>query len=236
MERVISPFVSYQAKKAFQQIIREGLLNNGRFTQIIEDELLSDERFMEQIFVLFVSRLVELQRGEPGEKGEKGETGESGEPGADGRDGADGLPGIDGADGRAGLDGIDGKDGTDGKDGENGKDGSPDTPEQIVTKLQSVKEPWLDASVIRNLPTPEIRKRSRGGGGMSDPRHESFSMSGATSVTLARDVAAGGNAIIVRYQGQTLDMTTHYTISGRTVSFTFAPVSGATISVTYWPA
>lgn len=117
-----------------------------------------------------------------------------------------------------------------------------DTPDEIVEKVNIAKEKVLQSSIKDLAETFDSLKRAirqsgggGGGGGMSLPLHESFSMNGvATSVTLTSNVAAGGNAIIVRYQGQTLDMTTHYTISGKTLSLTFTPENGTTISVTYW--
>lgn len=68
------------------------------------------------------------------------------------------------------------------------------------------------------------------------PRHESFTMNGSdTSVTLLQGVSAAGTAIIVRYQGQTLDLGSQYTVNGNKVNFTFTPINGTTISITYWP-
>lgn len=68
------------------------------------------------------------------------------------------------------------------------------------------------------------------------PLHELFTMNGAdTSVTLSAGVSAQGTALIVRYQGQTLDMTTHYTVSGNKISLLFTPENATVISVTYWP-
>lgn len=69
------------------------------------------------------------------------------------------------------------------------------------------------------------------------PIHEAFTMDGIlTSVTLTGGgVGAGGNACIVRYQGQTLDMTSQYTVNGNTITLVgFVPESGTTISITYW--
>ena len=85
-----------------------------------------------------------------------------------------------------------------------------------------------------------VRGGGTGGGGMFSaahfPLHEDFTMNGSdTSVTLSAGVAAGGNAIFVRYVGQMLDMIKHYTVSGNKVSFTFAPEKDQVISITYWP-
>lgn len=78
-----------------------------------------------------------------------------------------------------------------------------------------------------------------GGGGISAvhaPLHEEFTMDGiATTVTLSQGVGAAGKAIFaLRYQGQVLDMTTHYTVSGNVITFVgFTPDSGTIISITY---
>jgi len=75
-----------------------------------------------------------------------------------------------------------------------------------------------------NTPTP-----------MNRPLHEATTMNGILDyVTLNEAVGAGGTAVIVRYQGQTLDMTTHYTVDGNKITFTFTPDADTVISVTYW--
>lgn len=69
------------------------------------------------------------------------------------------------------------------------------------------------------------------------PLHEAFTMDGvATTVTLTQGgVGANGNAVLVRYQGQMLDMTTQFTVNGNTITLVgFTPESGTIISVTYW--
>jgi hypothetical protein len=91
----------------------------------------------------------------------------------------------------------------------------------------------------------ELRNRpvATGGGGASPfpvvhwPRHESFAMNGvATTVTLAEAVGAQGTAIFaIRYQGQVLDLGTQYTVNGNLITFTFTPLAGTTISVSYMP-
>jgi len=77
---------------------------------------------------------IQLQKGDTGEKGDKGDTGEKGKDGLNGRDGIDGLDGLNG------------------KDGENGKDGSPDTPEQIVEKINTLKN-VIERKTIKGLDT-----------------------------------------------------------------------------------
>ena len=122
-------------------------------------------------------------------------------------------------------------------------------PDAIRDKLESLSDDdRLDASAIRGLEEKleawmkEVKKQAQGGGAnasalLSQPRHEEFAMDGATTyVTLQQAVAANGNAIIVRYQGQTLDMTTHYTVNGNKVTLVdFTPADETVISITYWP-
>jgi hypothetical protein len=79
-----------------------------------------------------------------GDKGDKGDKGEQGNPGLDGIDGKDGAPGLDGIDGKNGADGET----VVGRDGRDGKDGSPDSPEEIVLKLNTLKEA-IDVSVLK---------------------------------------------------------------------------------------
>jgi hypothetical protein len=90
----------------------------------------------------------------------------------------------------------------------------------------------------------DLKKKSKLSGGGSSmpvahwPIHETFTMDGiATSVSLQQAVAAQGNAIFgVRYQGQTLDMTTHYTVDGNKITLVgFVPDASTIISVTYMP-
>ena len=81
-----------------------------------------------------------------GDKGEKGDTivGEKGDRGERGERGEKGDKGIDGKNGNDGLNGKNGKDGL------NGKDGSPDTPQQIINKINTLRDS-LEIRVIRGL-------------------------------------------------------------------------------------
>jgi len=89
----------------------------------------------------------------------------------------------------------------------------------------------------------KMRVTDGGGGGTTlfgsvghSPVHETFTMNGSdTTVTLRRGVAAQGTAIMVRYQGQMLDLTSQYTVNGNKVTFVgFTPEASTVISVTYW--
>ena len=70
------------------------------------------------------------------------------------------------------------------------------------------------------------------------PIHETFTMNGSdTTVTLQQAPAAQGTAIFgARYNGQVLDLSTHYTINGNKVSFVgFTPEADTIFSITYQP-
>jgi len=125
-----------------------------------------------------------------------------------------------------------------GRPGVNGKNGSPDTPDEVVAKVNKA-ENKIKISAIDGLPEElrKARKESGGGkagGGMGQPQHETKAVSsGTTSVSLTYNVAAGGRAIWMNYQGQFLVYGTHYTVSGKTVTLTFDKVDSTFIDITY---
>ena len=103
-------------------------------------------------------------KGDKGEKGDIGLTGDKGEQGIQGEKGNKGDKGEKGADG---LKGEKGDKGDTGKDGIDGKDGSPDTSEQIVEKLNPLKNS-LDFQILKNIPDFVQQKdlpNGMGGGG-----------------------------------------------------------------------
>ena len=164
--------------------------------------------------------------------------GERGLPGISGRS-ITGMPGRNGMDGRDGKDGTRGRDGKDGFNGLNGKDGSPDNPTQIASKLNILTEA-IDQKVIRGLErallslTRQIGEaksvRVGGGGGMGNVSLFTLAGDGSTTtITLSSDVAANGRALWAYYNGQWLQPSTHYTVSGRTVSLTFTPAADTTV-------
>jgi len=70
------------------------------------------------------------------------------------------------------------------------------------------------------------------------PIHERFIMNGTdTSVTLQQAIGANGTAIFaLRYQGQTQDLDTDYTVNGNKVTLVgFVPRAGKIISISYMP-
>ena len=73
-----------------------------------------------------------------------------------------------------------------------------------------------------------------GGGGMGNVTHKTFDVgSTTTSSSLGSKVAADGNAIWARYQGQMLVKDTHYTISGQTITWLETFSDNTYVDVTY---
>jgi hypothetical protein len=67
-------------------------------------------------------------------------------------------------------------------------------------------------------------------------KHQSISASSGTTVySLTEAPGHQGKAAIVRYEGQVLTETTHYSISGTDITLTFDPDNGTKLDVTYWP-
>lgn len=99
----------------------------------------------------FIDNLIVSIKGDKGDDGKQGERGEKGEQGLDGQRGLSGIKGKDGIDGK---DGVMGERGADGNDG---KDGSPDTPEQISSKLNTLKE-VLDYKILKNIPVQSVKE------------------------------------------------------------------------------
>lgn len=153
-----------------------------------------------------------------------------------------------------GPEGLRGENGIDGKDAQDIDPKSvvplvlaqipPVTPDAMIECMNKSTEK-INMSVIaglmqefQNIKTAISRvntSKGGGGGGMGAPLHETFACNGVlTTFTLASNVAASGTAIWVRYQGQTLDLDSQYTVSGKVISTTFTPDNGGTISVTYF--
>lgn len=136
---------------------------------------------------------------------------------------------------------------------ENGKDAEPEDVVPLVLKKLKLPEvpnyqPLIESIENRLEELSEkikrIKKQSDGSAGGTtifgsvghSPVHETFTMNGSdTTVTLRKGVAAQGTAIMVRYQGQMLDLTSQYTVNGNKVTFVgFTPEADTIISVTYW--
>lgn len=139
----------------------------------------------------------------------------------------------------------DGERGEKGDKGDDGQDGSPDTPIEIRDKLESLPEAdKLVIDAVKGLRQELIKLAKKSGGGGASmpvahwPIHETFTMNGTdTTVTLQQAIGAQGTAIFgLRYQGQVLDLTTHYTVDGNKITFVgFTPEANTTISVSYMP-
>jgi len=136
---------------------------------------------------------------------------------------------------------IDKYQGPKGDEGDKGKDGSSDKPDEIVKKINKADKKISIASIfglsqeIVSIKQAIRRKAGGGGGGgMGNFIHQSFNGNGSiTSFTLSNGVASEGRAIFVRYQGQLQVDTTHYSVSGKTLSLTFTPKNNSFIDVTY---
>jgi len=127
------------------------------------------------------------------------------------------------------------------------KDGSPDQPSDIVKKLNvtksSIKPDVINGyqeeiSNLKNriniLEKDKTKTPRKYGGGMGNWIHESTAISSlTTTVLLSYEPAAGGSAILVRYQGVLLAHGVQYTISGKVITLNFTPTDGTYLDVTY---
>lgn len=119
--------------------------------------------FQEISFIADALREAKMEVNLKGDKGDEGKLGEKGEKGEKGEQGKQGERGEKGEQGEQGTRGEQGERGEQGVPGKDGKDGSPDTPEQVLTKLQELKDAWLDVKKIKgneNLATLDILNRA----------------------------------------------------------------------------
>lgn len=127
--------------------------------------------------------------------------------------------------------------------GAKGKDGSPDTPEQIAIKVNILEEK-IEQKTIKGLRLElqnihqSIREKKGGGsgGGMGNwvTEQPSGTINGSNmTYTITSNVSGGGKAIILLYQGQVQEYGTHFTVSGKTITMTFAPETGTTLFAMY---
>jgi hypothetical protein len=193
----------------------------------------------------FLVTLMAALRGEKGDKGDKGESGVKGEKGDKGDRGEKGEAVI-GPQGPQGLKGEQGLRGEAGRDGETiigpqgpqGKEGKDADASKIISLVvEKVKED-LKVTDIKGLPEAlrERKKGGGGGGGMGQWQHEtpSGSVNGVnTQFTASSNIASGGRALIVLINGQPQRLTAHYTVLGRTVTFTTAPEAGDVVFFIY---
>lgn len=141
------------------------------------------------------------------------------------------IPTVQGEKGEKGDDGytpVKGKDYFNGENGKDGKDGSPDKPEQIAEKLNKTEQS-ISLKVIRGLENElktlrqNISGGKKGGGGMGNVQHETFSISaGTATITTAFPIAGNGKAIFTfTYENARLEMTNHYTVGTDNKTITF---------------
>ena len=192
-----------------------------------------------------------MRKMQKGDRGEKGDSGiDSTVPGPIGPKGETGAPGRDSR--VPGPIGDAGPQGEPGKDGQNGKDGvSPDKDEVAKLTLNFLKEDKFsvdDIEGLRNILNAIIRNQAElrgrtgkvggesggGGGGMGNWVNNHWQGDNSdTTFTLTYNVASNGTAIIVLLNGQVQEYTTHFTVSGKTLTFTTAPFAGAEIHALY---
>ncbi len=227
------PIIKLTTKKQFNEV------DEMDFIRVLLEKMI--EAMGQQKVLKLTDEVIKQIKGENGDKGEKGNKGEQGRKGDNGDKGEQGIQGKKGISGLDGLHGEKGENGNDGKSGKDAIDGSPDTAKDIATKLNTLKEK-VDFSVIKGLDKTisGLRKliqskKSSSGGGMGNVIHDQFDGDGATvEFTLSNSVAGAGTAVYAcRYEGQIQHLGDQYTISGKTLIFTFTPEDGTKIEITY---
>ena len=161
------------------------------------------------------------------------------------RDGKDStVPGPQGDQGPKGEPGKDGESVV----GPSGKDGSPDTPVQVRDKLETIKDgEKLSIQAIQDLveKLEELEKKQVGGIGKKgqaygsirtryiDDETPSGTIDGSnTSFTISK-APNPVNSLKVYVGGIRLRVTEDYTFSGRTITFTTAPLTNSIILVDF---
>ena len=173
-----------------------------------------------EVVVPLIPDPVPGEKGERGERGEKGEKGDRGDPG----ESIIGLPGKD-ANPEEVLELVEKR--------------IPELGERIRDSLELLKdEDRLDVSAIKGLSDELKRLNDNVGatraalGAVRQMRISEFSFQGDDSTTgfsLPKEPHAKGKAIWVSYNGQLLQPTAHYTISGKTLNLTFTPATGSNV-------
>ena len=210
----------------------------------IEREPAEDTK-VEKVAMRLAAKLATLEKGDRGDRGDRGETGK----------GIDGQDGRNGKDGKDGIDGKDGRNGRDGKDVDEQKiiediraQIKVPTIEEIEGDLPKLSAPIRDAlelltgdeklgidavlglkELLEELKNRPVRVVS---GGARKIRGEKFSFTGdgsTTSWTLPKEPAMDGLGIWAHYQGQWLQPTVHFNITGKTFTTTFTPEDGTII-------
>lgn len=121
------------------------------------------------------------------------------------------------------------------------QDGKSPTKKALKALMKPLFQEYEEKLVKRvNTAIKGLRGKLGGpvkqGGGMGNWTHQVFEISSATtSVTLNSRVAAGGNAILVRYQGQLLAHGVQYTSpgTGKNLPLLFTPADNTYLEVTF---
>jgi hypothetical protein len=199
--------------------IRDLKVLRSRFDAELQTKLKEADRHM----ALRLQTALKGDRGEQGPQGLRGFQGDPGEKGDIGEKGDRGDKGIPGRDGNS--------------------PNEDSIARKVITKLTEKKNEITQSIFARVLAEVKamvakefenihatIRQLSSkvmlggGGGGMGTPVKVAFEGDGSTTVFTLPAVPSGeGMALWVHYQGQWLQPTTHYTVSGRTLTLTFTP-------------
>ena len=222
---------------------------NDKLDKPLKVEVVSDKESIDKSISETIARVLREIKGKKGDKGDKGDKGEAGKDGIDGKDAYTPVGGVDYFDGKDGKDGADGKDGVDGKDGRDGQKGDKGDKgenakvnifsivKEVIKQVKELKgNERIDISNIRNAENIGKKKID-----MSDLRWHG----GGISTVFAESPIEVPNGIIkdftapkvpffaVFVNGQFMSLTYDYTLSGTTVSFIYAPQTGAPIKFLY---
>lgn len=164
---------------------------------------------------------------------------------------------VRGDDGYTPVKGVDYQDGAPGKDADeeaifqrvmaqlpqpkDGQDADEEKiTESVIKRLKEDKEAiTIDdvkglKDVLKAIENVARKEKGGGGGGMGNFAYKSFTGDDSTtSFTLDYNVASGGTAILLLMNGQGLEYSTHFTVSGKTISTTFTPTSNDTLWAWY---
>lgn len=156
---MIDPELHKLEDKKFLAHSKDRAKNTAEISKKLEELKPTGEMKLTNDKADIASQFWTMLRGDKGEKGDKGDQGEKGDTGADstvpGPQGEKGDKGDKGNSikGDKGDMGEKGEKGDTGEKGDPGKNGSPDTPKQIVKKLQTLKDAWLEVRAIKGLDT-----------------------------------------------------------------------------------
>ena len=195
----------------------------------------------------FLSGFFEQMRGDNGDKGDKGDTGTQGIKGEAGTQGEKGNNGKDGENSEVDINDLVKKTLeriSKPKDGKDAKIDINDIVNKVVSKIKSLKD---DNRVSYNnlKDVPQIYRKDTALGGMSnttiandlglnfvDDEIPSGTLNGTNKDFTIKETPINGSLKVYR-DGQRLKVTEDYTLSGKTISLIFAPVSDQILLVDY---